>query len=109
MFDDTIHLIAVLEESEAPKEELALLPEYEDVCQDDYRVIVIYGEDKRQILYAEDNIHGRPFDVYEGILQGLRYAEKNIWVETHTIYVPDNNTYNYNLIKEKFEREVLGL
>ena len=109
MFNDTIHLIAVLEESEAPKEELALLPEYEDVCQDDYRVIVIYGENKRQILYAEDNIHGRPFDVYEGILQGLRYAEKNIWVETHTIYVPNGKTYNYNLIKEKFEREVLGL
>ena len=76
MFDDTIHLIAVLEEGEAPNEELALLPEYEDVCQDDYRVIVIYGENKRQILYAEDNMHGRPFDIYEGILQGLRYAEK---------------------------------
>lgn len=109
MFDDTIHLIAVLEESEAPKEELTLLPEYEDVCDDDYRVIVIYGENKRQILYAEDNMHGRPFDICEGIFQGLRYAEKNVWAEKHTIYVPDNNTYNYTLIKEKFEKEVLGL
>jgi hypothetical protein len=60
-----------------------------DICASgDYAVNAIYDERHEEIIYLEDNIHGRPDEVLEGIKIGIEAAGGVPEVEEMVIILP---------------------
>ena len=60
-----------------------------DICASgDYAVNAIYDERHEEIIYLEDNIHGRPDEVLEGIKIGIEAAGGVPEVEEMVVILP---------------------
>lgn len=60
-----------------------------DVCASgDYAVNAIYDERHEEVIYIEDNIHGRPDEILEGIKIGIEAAGGVSEVEEMVVILP---------------------
>lgn len=79
-----------------------------DICASgDYAVNAIYDERHEEVLYVEDNIHGRPDEVLEGIKIGIEAMGGTAEVTEMVLILPKGeDPYSISAVTKAFRKAV---
>lgn len=79
-----------------------------DICAScDYAVNAIYDERHEEVIYIEDNIHGRPDEVLEGIKIGIEAAGGVPEVTEMVLILPKGeDPYSISAVTKAFREAV---
>lgn len=79
-----------------------------DICASgDYAVNAIYDERHEEVIYIEDNIHGRPDEVLEGIKIGIEAAGGVPEVTEMVLILPKGeDPYSVSAVTKAFREAV---
>lgn len=79
-----------------------------DICASgDYIVHAVYDKYNQEVIYLEDNIHGRPDEVLEGIEIGLRTASRLVSIQEMVLELPKGaDPYSYTAVVQALREAV---